>query len=325
MNLTQKSQGSDYVPTETQDSLESYEATQTKEDHKKMREQTLKLMMEHSQLFMGVQPEWIDVIDLLAAELPVEDAKFKVMLVLRRIRLNEVYCLLSLYLGISISTLSETFRLCLGTVSACMKELLHDPGKAANLRNLPVGYRMNFDKVTHILDAFEVEIQRPSNAKHRAITWSSYKHGPTLKYLISITPDCFCNYVSRGYGGRNSDIGMVKDCGLLEEFRHGNSVLADRGFKSLEALLEPQGVDLQRPPSTYAGKALSLDDCVKGRQIASVRIHVERYIGRLRQFQIIKPHAVVCTKMVPLVDHCVIIACGLTNLGVPLIKANEFL
>lgn len=288
-----------------------------------MQSSTLTLMKEHSQLFMGVQPEVYVIVEHLAAEVGGDDAVFRVMLTLRRLRLNEVYALLSLYMGISVSHASSVFRDTLPTLAACMNELIFSVPKGVALRNLPVAFRLNYHEVTHTLDCFEVGIETPSNAKHRAITYSKYKGGPTLKYLVSITPDCFCNYVSRGYGGRNTDTGITNDCGILDEFESGSSVLADRGFKWLESSLDTMGVKLQRPPSVYELQPLSKSECDSGRQIASVRIHVERYIGRLREYQLIAPHANVPVKMIPLVDCCVIVACGLTNLGAPLIRANE--
>lgn len=291
-----------------------------------MRNQTIELMKEHSQLFMGVQPNFKFILDTLASKFGTDkNALLKVMLTLRKIRLNEVFELLALYMGISVSYASEIFRKNLPTVSACLSELIFSVPKSTTLLNLPVAFRLNYHNVTHTLDCFEVQIQTPSNSMHRAITWSSYKHCPTLKYLISITPDVFCNYISRGYGGRNTDIGITNNCGLLQCILRDNDVLADRGFKSLEAILAARGVNLKRPPSVFKGRPMSKDDCATGRQVASVRIHVERYIGRLREFSLIAPHSTVPIKMIPLVDMCVVIACGLTNLGAPLIAGNEIM
>ncbi|KAF9801549.1 hypothetical protein SFRURICE_015043, partial [Spodoptera frugiperda] len=48
--------------------------------------------------------------------------------------------------------------------------------------------------------------------------------------------------------------------------------------------------------------------------IASLRIHVERVIRRLREFYMLKPHACVNLKHVKILDDIVIIACALINL-----------
>ena len=39
----------------------------------------------------------------------------------------------------------------------------------------------------------------------KAVTWSTYKHHNTVKYLISITPQGTVSFISKGYGGRASD------------------------------------------------------------------------------------------------------------------------
>lgn len=322
-DCTQGSSGSDYVPENTQDSLDSFAASLSQIDKSQIQSLSLRLMRENSQLFMGVHPESAFIIQKLADVLGSHDSMiFEVMLTLRRVRLNEVFELIALYMGVSLSHASAVFRRTLPTVAACLKELVINVSKPTSLRNLPIAFRMHYSNVTHILDCYEIQIQTPSNSIHRAVTWSSYKGCPTLKYLISITPDGFCNFVSRGYGGRNSDIGITHDSGLLDMIPRGSSVLADRGFKSLESALDTRGVTLHRPPSVFKGKHMTKEECDNCRKVASVRIHVERFIGWLRNFQSIAPHSTVPIKMIPMVDLCVEVACGLTNLGVPLIAGN---
>jgi DDE superfamily endonuclease len=283
-------------------------------------------MQENSQLFMGVQPDFYFLVEYLASFMVGQkNAVFKVMLTLRKIRLNEVFEIIALYMGISVSHAADVFRNTLPTLASCFLECIMKIDKKTILRNLPTAFRLNYSPVTNTVDGFEIQIETPSNAMHRAVTWSSYKGSPTLKYLVSITPDGYCNKMSRGYGGRNSDIAITNDCGLLDTLERGSAVLADRGFKHIEAALDTRGVTLLRPPSVSKNKPMSKVENVQCRQVAAVRIHVERYIGRLRNFQFIAPHATVPVKMIPLVDACVVIAAGLTNVGTPLMKGNTIL
>ncbi|KAI5707564.1 hypothetical protein M8J77_004980 [Diaphorina citri] len=97
--------------------------------------------------------------------------------------------------------------------------------------------RANYYKVQSIIDCFEIEIQKPTNPSFQALSWSKYKKANTLKYLISCTPDGSINYISKGYGGRTSDVEIVKDCGYLEKLKPGMVIMADRGFKALESIL----------------------------------------------------------------------------------------
>jgi hypothetical protein len=141
-----------------------------------------------------------------------------------------------------------------------------------------------------------------------------------VKYLVNVTPDGFISFVSKGYGGRLSDVSQCQCSGFLQTLAPGRSLMADRGFKHLEPLLDQQNVKLVRPPSIVNKQAMSAQDCDLTRKVAAARIHVERLIERLRKYAFVAPHSTVPISMVPLLDHAVIIAAGLTNLSTMLIK-----
>lgn len=66
--------------------------------------------------------------------------------------------------------------------------------------------------------------------------------------------------------------------------------MADRGFKHLEQCLKKAGITLVRPPSVETGVKMSKTEAKFTKQIASLRIHIERVIRRLREFRMLKPH-----------------------------------
>ncbi|KAI8425266.1 hypothetical protein MSG28_007055, partial [Choristoneura fumiferana] len=68
----------------------------------------------------------------------------------------------------------------------------------------------DFDISPSQAHGLEIEIQKPKNVIHQALTWSEYKNANTFKYLISCTPDGLIRFVSKGYGGRVSDIDLVE-------------------------------------------------------------------------------------------------------------------
>ena len=59
--------------------------------------------------------------------------------------------------------------------------------------------------------------------------------------------------------------------------------MADRGFTIKDQLAEV-GVSLNLPPFMEGRKQLPAEEVLRGRQIASVRIHVERVIGRIKNY-----------------------------------------
>lgn len=95
--------------------------------------------------------------------------------------------------------------------------------------------------------------------------------------------------------------------------------MADRGFKHVPTLLDANNCTLIRPPSVSEGQVMSKIKAKQNKNIASLRIHVERVIKRLREFAILDPHS--CpNKLLYLMNHILIIACAIINTQGPLIK-----
>ena len=63
--------------------------------------------------------------------------------------------------------------------------------------------------------------------------------------------------------------------------------MADRGF-TIKQTLQEMGVELNIPPFLEGRQQLPAKEIQKGRRIASLRIHVERAIGRIKTFTILK-------------------------------------
>jgi hypothetical protein len=63
-------------------------------------------------------------------------------------------------------------------------------------------------------------------------------------------------------------------------------IMADRGFNIREPLLAKKAT-LNMPAFSH-GKQLSAKAVMRSRKIASVRVHVERAIGRMKSFRILR-------------------------------------
>ena len=127
----------------------------------------------------------------------------------------------------------------------------------------------------------------PHNLTARAQTWSNYKHNNTIKYLASITPSGAVNFISKGWGGRVSNKEITLKSGYIYKLSHGDEVLTDRGFLVSEEIAA-HGVTLRMPSFTRGKKQLSAMEVHKSKCLSNVRIHVERVIGKMRNYLILQ-------------------------------------
>ena len=117
------------------------------------------------------------------------------------------------------------------------------------------------------------------------MTFSNYKNSNTLKGLIGISPDGAVMFVSSLHPGSISDKKLTMQSGLLDLLENGDSVMADKGFE-IEDELILSGVHLNLPSFLRGRKHFSEKQLVVTRRIASLRIHVERAMERIKNFHI---------------------------------------
>ena len=89
------------------------------------------------------------------------------------------------------------------------------------------------------------------------------------------------SFISDLYGGHISDKKITESCGILDLLEPGDMVMADRGF-DIQHILAAKNVKLNIPPFMKGKEQLSLEEELETRSIASVRIHVERAIERIK-------------------------------------------
>ena len=131
-----------------------------------------------------------------------------------------------------------------------------------------------------ILDATEIRVEKPSLPKLQQATFSNYKNTNTYKVLVGISPSGVITFVSKLYAGSLSDKELTRSSGILEMLESSDSVMADRGF-NIQALL---GVALNIPPFLKGKTQLTEKELIETRRIASIRIHVECTMERIKTF-----------------------------------------
>ncbi|XP_047138616.1 uncharacterized protein LOC124814720 [Hydra vulgaris] len=241
--------------------------------------------------------------------IPMED---HLLLILMKIKLGFLNKDLSFRFGFSEPTVTRIYRSWLPIIAENVKFLIVWPEKHVLRRNLPTSFRKKFYNCVAIIDCMEILIERPFSLHARAQTWSNYKNNNTIKYLIGITPSGAVSFLSPGWGGRVSDKEITIKSGFLEKITHGDCVLADRGFTLVEEFATKGGI-LKLPKFTKGKKQMSSAEVDESRQIAHVRIHVERVIGRLRKFRILQN--IIPLTQVDLLDDVMVTITSLVNIN----------
>ena len=88
-------------------------------------------------------------------------------------------------------------------------------------------------------------------------------------------------------GWSRSDRHLTVHSGFLDKLLHGDLVLADRGFDIADDLALV-GASLAMPSFTRGKSQLSQREVETSRALSRVRIHVERAIGRMKNFKILQ-------------------------------------
>ena len=158
-------------------------------------------------------------------------------------------------------------------------------------QTIPPNVKEMYPRLTSIIDCFEIRCETPSNPLSHAQMYSNYKRHTTVKFLIACNALGAVTFLSKAYGGRISDVNLVRDCGFLsQEYHHfGDQILADRGFTMHEEFAGLFGAELITPAFIKGRTQFDAQDVEKGQKMYSVRIQVERIIGLLkRRFDILK-------------------------------------
>ena len=186
---------------------------------------------------------------------------------------------------VSVSTVSRVFITWLNFMYLRLGQINIWPSRTAIDKTMPEDFKKKYSSTRVIIDCTEVRCQMPSSLQLNGELFSNYKHRTTLKGLIGISPGGAITFISQLYTGSISDREIVARSGFLDlPFEDNDSVMADKGF-TIQDLL-PLGVSLNIPFFLGSSSQMPAEDVVKTQEIASLRIHVERAINKIKNFHI---------------------------------------
>ena len=202
-----------------------------------------------------------------------------------RLRLSLKEQDLSYRFQISQPTVSRIFNTWISFIFFKFKEVPLWPTREVIDTFMPTCFKSMYPTTKCIVDATEIFIEMPANPSAQQLTFSNYKNRNTLKALIGITPSGAISFISDLYGGNISDKKLTQLSGLLDLLEPGDAIMADRGF-TIDDIL-PSGITLNVPPRMNDSGQLTESERTSTRHIASVRIHVERAMERIKNYQIL--------------------------------------
>ena len=234
-----------------------------------------------------------------------------------------------LKVGLLVEDIAARFGVCQSHVSEIIntwikfmyfrfKEVDIFPSRHIVHLHKPKCFAKKYSSTTLIIDATEIYIEQPSNPEAQPLTFSSYKNSNTLKALVGIIPKGSIAFVSTLFGGSISDKEITLRSGLVEKLKYGDCIMADSGF-NIQETLASKGVSVNVPPFMNESGQFEERQLLETRRIATLRIHVERAIERIKNYHILDFVPITLCKN-GIIDMIFFIWAMLTNFQPPLVE-----
>lgn len=211
------------------------------------------------------------------------------------LRTGSTLRLTSTLFGVSETTGGRAFTTWLNFLRLNLQPVVHLPEVENVVKSAPLNSQeKKLSSVIIVLDATEIHVDNVWQTDAAWATYSNYKGKTTGKILIGITPAGAICYISDLFGGRATDVELVQQSGLMDRLvekgfsGQGMNVMADRGLNSIAVPLMEAGIAYVALPSKRPEEEQFTEcDAVITRDVANLRIHVERAIGAIKQWRIL--------------------------------------
>ena len=250
------------------------------------------------------------------------DLERNLVLTLMKLKHALSFKLLAMLFSVSVATAASAFKDTITLLGIVLKSALTWPSVEEVRQNMPRCFA-KFQKTRVVLDCTEVSVENSRCAKCRNQTYSHYKGTNTLKVLIGVSPGGLITHVSVPWAGRSSDKVIFEQSRIVECLEpYVDAVMVDKGFH-IEQELESHGIEMYRPPFLRNKSKFSRHEAELTAEIAAARVHVERVIGRMKNFMIL--NSKLSWRLLPYADAIIYSVCGIINLSRPILSSDKFL
>ncbi len=210
-------------------------------------------------------------------------------MVLCRLKVGLLEDDLAVRFGICQSVISQVINTWIRFMFFKLKELDVFPSKEIVKLHMPECFIKKYSSTTIIIDATEIYIEKPNNPEAQQLKFSSFKNANTLKALVGIVPkpkrgNIICFYPF--WWKYISDKELPQKSGLVDKLQHGDCIVADCGF-NIQEMLASKGVKVNVPPFMNPTGQFEENELLDTRWIATLRIHIERAMERIKNYHIL--------------------------------------
>ncbi|XP_052791238.1 uncharacterized protein LOC128225206 [Mya arenaria] len=238
-------------------------------------------------------------------------------MVLMRLRLGLLFEDLGTRFCISTSQCSDIDERWINYLHVQLSFLVQWPSREVVKNNMPEQFKEKYSNTRIIIDCTEIYSETSSSLSLKSLMYSDYKSHMTHNILVGISPNGVVTFVSDCWVGCTSDKKLTEKCGLLDLLEEGDAIMVDKGF-TITDLTTPRGIHLIIPPFKQKGKQFSKREVLLTKDIASLRIHVERQMERIKNFRIL--HGNIPITQSRRISKVFKICTYLTNLWPPLVQ-----
>lgn len=171
---------------------------------------------EQFKSIMGVTRNFFDYVSFKVGseirDTPAMSKNSRLLLFFMKMKLNLSFLVIGALFSASPPTARRTFYNTVDVVYVIAEKFVIWFDKATIQARMPASFQAHFPDTRVIIDATEIECQRPGTQRKRILMWSQYKSRWTVKFLVGIAPSGEFTFVSNGFGGRTTDTELTNQC-----------------------------------------------------------------------------------------------------------------